>query len=344
MKNVEKLLTDEEFIKWVKNPTIENDLFWSEWVKGNPDKLDDFKSARDLIQKFNFRTAPADDERFNRVLNNILLEIPSNKLKQRTGNKNIISIGFEKWIKVAAVFLFLLTFAFIIKINLIQPETEAPIQFISKQNPFGQKSTILLPDSTVVTLNSGSRITFPETFTSEYRDVDLKGEAFFEVAENEQQPFRVKSGDIYTIALGTSFNVKAFENEPNISVSLNNGKVKISGVQDQLEETLILNPGEKVVYSPTLQEAEILEFDRELEFSWKDGILIFKHSNINDFIHTIERWYGVNVELSGNFDDECSINGRFENETLKVVLESLQFSIEVDYELNDKEVNLLIKG
>lgn len=344
MKNVEKLLTDEEFIKWVKNPTVENDLFWSEWIKGNPDKLDDFKSARDLIQKFNFKTAPIDDERFNRVLKNILLEKPSDNQKRQTRNKNFISIGFETWIKVAAVFLFLLTFALIIKINFIKSEVEAPIHYIIKQNPFGQKSTIILPDSTVITLNSGSRIIYPERFTSEYRDVELKGEAFFEVSEVKQQPFRVKSGDIYTLALGTSFNVKAFENESKISVSLNNGKVKISGVQDQFKETFILSPGEKIVYNSKLQEAEKLEFDRELELSWKDGILIFKQTNMNDFIHIIERWYGVNVELSGNSEDECKISGRFENETLKVVLESLQFSKEVDYELNDKEVNLLIKG
>lgn len=343
MKNVEKLLTDEEFIKWVKNPTVENDLFWNEWLKGNPDKLDDFKSARNLIQKFTFRTAPVDGARFNRVLKNILLEKPSNKLKQRTGNKNIFSIGFEKWIKAAAVFLFLLTFAFIIKINFIKSEVEAPIHYITKQNPFGQKSTILLPDSTVVNLNSGSSITYPETFTSEYREVELKGEAFFEVSEVKQQPFRVQSGDIYTIALGTSFNVKAFENEI-ISVSLNKGKVKISGVHDQLEKTFILNPGEKVVYNPSLQEIKKLDFDRELEFSWKDGILVFKQTNLNDFIHTIERWYGVTVDLSGNPDVDCKINGRFENEILEVVLESLEFSIEVDYELNNKNVKLKVKA
>ena len=344
MKNVEKLLTDEEFIKWVKNPTVENDLFWREWIKGNPDKLEDFKNARYLIQKFNFRKATTDDERFNRVLKNILLENPSKNQEQKTRNKSIVFMGFETWIKAAAVFLFLLTFAFIIKINLIKPEVESPIRSINKQNPFGQKSTILLPDSTVVTLNSGSRITYPEKFTSEHRDVELKGEAFFEVSEIKQQPFRVKSGDIFTIALGTSFNVRAFETESKISVSLNTGKVIISGVHNQLEETIILNPGEKVVYNSKLQEAEKLEFDREVEFSWKDGILIFKQTSMKDFIHTIERWYGVNVELSENSDDECSITGRFENETLKVVLECLQFSKEVDYELNNKEVKLLIKS
>lgn len=343
MNNAEKLLTDEEFIKWAKNPTVENDLFWSEWIKGNPDKLDDFKNARYLIQKFNYRKASTDDERFNRILKNVLLENPSKNQEQQTRKKDIF-MGLETWIKVAAVFLFILTFAFIIRINLSNPEVESPIHYISKQNPFGQKSTILLPDSTVVTLNSGSRITYPETFTSEYRDVELKGEAFFKVAEIDQQPFRVKSGEIYTIALGTSFNVKAFETDSKISISLNTGKVKISGVHNQLEETLILNPGEKIIYNPILQEGEILEFDRELEFSWKDGILIFKKTKMKDFIDRIERWYGVKVELSGNSEDECKITGRFENETLKIVLESLQFSKKVEYKLNDKEVKLLIKG
>ena len=164
------------------------------------------------------------------------------------------------------------------------------------------------------------------------------------MAEIDQQPFRVKSGEIYTIALGTSFNVKAFETDSKISISLNTGKVKISGVHNQLEETLILNPGEKIIYNPILQEGEILEFDRELEFSWKDGILIFKKTKMKDFIDRIERWYGVKVELSGNSEDECKITGRFENETLKIVLESLQFSKKVEYKLNDKEVKLLIKG
>ena len=149
VKNVEKLLTDEEFIKWVKNPTVENDLFWSEWLKGNPDKIDDFKNAKDLIQRFNYRTAPADDERFNRVLKNILLEKPANNLKRQTRNIKKVYAGFETWIKVAAVFLFLLTFAFIIRLNWSKPVIDPPIQFISKQNPHGRKSTIILPDSTV---------------------------------------------------------------------------------------------------------------------------------------------------------------------------------------------------
>lgn len=343
MSDVEKLLTDEEFIKWVKNPTVENDLFWREWLKGNPNKVEDCKIARNLIQQINYNNAPEDDERFNRVLKNILLEKTPESQKRQTRKNKIASMGLDGWIKFAAVILFLLTFAFIIRFNFQNPEAKPLEVYITKQNPFGQKSTIILPDSTVVNLNSGSRIIYQEKFTGKYRDVELVGEAYFEVSENKQRPFRVKSGDLITTALGTAFNVRAFDTESKISVSLDTGRVIINGVHHHLEGSLILNPGEKVVYNPSIQEVTKLEFDRELELSWKDGILVFRQTNLKDFIHTIERWYGVTVDLSGNPEVDCRFNGTFENEILKVVLESLEYSREVEFILENKYVKLKIK-
>ena len=343
MRNIEKLLINEEFIKWVKNPTVENDLFWREWLKGNPDRIDDINIARNLVQQFNYKKAPEDDERFNRVLKNILLEKKQESQKRQHQDKKIRATSFDVWVKFAAVILFLLTFAFIVRINFAKPEVETSLVYITKQNPYGQKSTIILPDSTIVTLNSGSSINYPENFIGEYRDIALVGEAYFEVSENKQHPFRVKTGDLITTALGTSFNVRAFDTESNISVSLNTGKVVINNVNLRLDEFLILNPGEKAIYNPSAQEVTRHKFDKELEFSWKDGILVFKKTNLKDFIHTIERWYGVTVDLSGNVEVDCSINGRFENELLEVVLESLEYSREVDYKLDNKKVRLKIK-
>ncbi len=343
MVSIEKLLTNEEFIKWVKNPTKENDLFWREWLKSNPDKVNDVNRAKDLIHQFNFRKATKDDERFNRVLKNILLE--KDLPKQSQDKKKIHPIGFETLIKVAAVFLFLLTFTFIIRLNYSTPPADPPIQLISKQNSFGQKSTFILPDSTIVTLNSGSNIHYPEKFSGKFRDVEVDGEAYFDVAKDKDHPFRIKSKGINTIALGTSFNVRAFENESIISVSLNTGNVIVNYPLFQHKDSLILNPGEKIVYNPSLKKAEKLDFDRELELAWKDGILVFEQTNLQDFIRTIERWYGVNVELIGNTKLDICVKGRFDNETLKVVLESLEFSRDlVEYELNEKNVKLLIKS
>ncbi|MCG8309409.1 MAG: FecR domain-containing protein [Cytophagales bacterium] len=346
MRDFEKLLLNEEFIKWVKNPTHESDLFWKEWLKGNPDKLDDFNYAVSLIQQIHYRKAPEDPKRFNRVLNNILQEDTNDNRTKRRKNKHFIFLGLEAWVKIAAVVSFILVFSYIARVNVPTTAGEPVINCITKENPMGRKSTIFLPDCTIVTLNAGSSITFPERFTREFRDVKLTGEAFFDVSENKLQPFRVKARGIYTVALGTSFNVKAYETDSNISVSLDEGLVKINGVQRQSGSSYFLNPGEKIVYNPELGDVEKLKFDRDLELAWKDGILVFKQTNLRDFVHTIERWYGVRVELTGDMDVECSVNGRFENEILLNVLESLQYSIsgDVKYKLQDKTVKLQIKN
>lgn len=347
MRIIDKLLMNEEFIKWVKNPTIENDLFWREWLEGNPDKVDDFNKAKNLIRKFDFKKAPKDDERFNRVLKNILLEQSSSDSNQRNQKKKLISLSIETVIKIAAVIVFALTFTFILKINQPNADAEVVVQKITKQSSLGQKLTFILPDSTVVILNSGSRINFPEKFTNNFRDVELEGEAFFEVSENKQVPFRVETQDIEIVALGTSFNVRAYQNDAHSSISLNSGKVEICGINDQLEESCILIPGEKVTYNSELRQMDKSQFDPELELSWKDGILVFKHTNLSDFIQTIERWYGVNIELIGNSDFDICVTGRFENnESLEFVLGSLEFSREREFEhkfIDNKNVELRIK-
>ena len=345
MKLIDRLLVDEEFIKWVKKPTAENDLFWSEWLKGNPDKLNDFNKAKILVQSFNYKKAPKDNERFNRVLNRILQEKSPIKYNRQKRKRRFINLRIETWVKIAAVVAFFLVFTFILRTNKSEPEIQKTTEYITKQNPPGQKSTILLPDSTVVTLNSGSRIIYPEKFTEEFRDVELIGEAFFEVYENIKNPFRVKTSDVYTIALGTSFNVKAFNNDSKTSIALNTGKVEVCGVDDHLNEPCVLSPGEKATYNLVLQQIIKSSFDPELELSWKDGILVFKQTNLDDFIQIIELWYGVNVKLIGNSKINISATGKFENnESLEVVLDILEFSRKVEHKFIDrKNVELLIK-
>ena len=129
---------------------------------------------------------------YAKIAQNILLE-KTTHTKQQIGNKKIVLIAFDTWVKAAAVLLFLVTFTFIIGINLPKSTGEGLISQITKQNPLGQKSTIILPDSSIVTLNSGSSISYPEKFTGKCREVELVGEAYFEVYENKQHPFKVKS-------------------------------------------------------------------------------------------------------------------------------------------------------
>ena len=100
------------------------------------------------------------------------------------------------------------------------------LAMLEKTTQHGQKSTVVLEDGTKISLNSGSRLTYPAQFDKDSREVVLEGEAFFEVTRNTEKPFIVRSGDLVTTVLGTSFNIKAFPTE-NIAVTVATGKVRV---------------------------------------------------------------------------------------------------------------------
>lgn len=214
------------------------------------------------------------------------------------------------------------------------------LSFIKKQNPKGQKSSFLLPDSTRVILNAESSLSYPEHFSGKTREIKLIGEAFFEVRRNEQKPFVVTAAGIATTALGTSFNVRAFENDETISVSLSTGKVVVENKVSDSSEKVFLVPGEKYVYDILKSENKKVKFDIHNDIAWKEGVLYFNQSNLNEFISTIERWYNVRVTVIGTPRSQWKINGRFNNESLYNVLESLSFARQIKYTLKGKNVIL----
>ena len=141
-----------------------------------------------------------------------------------------------------------------------------------------------------------------------------------------------------TTALGTSFDVRAFEREGYVSVYLVEGKVRVD-LPGTSAKHYVINPGEGLEYSKNEQKANVSRFDAD-NVLWRNGILVFKQSSLASFIGVIKRWYDVEVQVEGSARPDVKINGRFDNETLKVVLESLKFSTGINYDLNNRKVKL----
>jgi transmembrane sensor len=198
-----------------------------------------------------------------------------------------------------------------------------------------QKATITLMDGSLVHLNVNSKIRFPVVFASDLRKIELEGEAFFEVARDTLRPFRVYTGRIVTTALGTSFNVNAYDHN-RVNVGLSTGAVMVA---DSLtKQDMRLNPGEGASF---LAEAPVLSkhvVDPEKISLWKDGILHFEKIPFKELVGVLETWYGVEIDIKGVMpDDRCS--GTFKkNEFLSNVLRVLSHSIGFSYEINGKEV------
>lgn len=247
---------------------------------------------------------------------------------------------FLAWIRIAAVFIVLLLGAWLFA---LLTKTEQAVQpaatiWVEKTNPKGQRSSHLLPDGTKVWLNVASQLVFPEQFSDTLRQVKLTGEAFFDVAQNPEKPFVVETNGVTALVLGTSFNVHAYSESPEIKVALLEGKVQVQRNTSPAGQRSILSPGEELS-APRDQSTFIKsKFQYEHAFGWKEGILIFDGVDFAGFRKSIENWYGVTVELKGKAPSDWSLRARYQRATLQHVLEDISFNKNMDFQIKEKTV------
>ena len=158
----------------------------------------------------------------------------------------------------------------------------------ARTNP-GMMTSVVLPDSTVVYLNSESTLRYPSTFEGRnQRKVELTGEAFFKVIKDVEKPFIVSTTHQSQIeVLGTSFNVEAYDDMSDVSTTLIEGKVNFSFQTGAQKKRVALKPGQKVVYDSTNGTTHLYETSGETETSWKDGKIIFNNTSLNDALHIL---------------------------------------------------------
>jgi len=198
----------------------------------------------------------------------------------------------------------------------------------------GMVAEFSLPDGTRVWLNSGSELEFPLLFPSDKREVKLKGEAFFEVAKNSRQPFRVNTRDLNINVSGTSFNVISYEGEVQSEVILIEGKVTLSSDGDKINKELgELEPGHRAVYTAESQTINISKVDPEKYIAWLDGNLVFQDDSMTDVVKRLGRWFNVDIVIEDAEINEYIYKATFRNENLKQVLDLLKLSAPIDYRI-----------
>ncbi|GAB5531574.1 MAG: hypothetical protein Roseis3KO_33510 [Roseivirga sp.] len=226
------------------------------------------------------------------------------------------------------------------------PETnsDSSIEQITRVAPRGYRNTITLMDGSTATLNSESSITYAKDFGKEDRIIYLTGEAFFRVARDETKPFVVISKDLKTTALGTSFNVNAYEgNDEAISLATGKVKVELKTVQnsDTPREEMILTPGEQAVWAGESSGLTKRDFDFREILSWKNNVIYFNNTELKSMIRVLEKWYDVQITIEGNTNRLTDHGtGKFKNESLENVLSSLGFTMGFTYQINEKKITL----
>lgn len=332
---LEDFLLDENFIGWVLEPAEETNLFWENWIKSNPDQLENVLKAKELLlsTKFNVPVPNANDKQ------ELLTKILKGHSSEHHYKISMEQRKFKSFLKIAASFIILTSIGLLFYLQFndnrsIVAESELVPPTIIKSNPAGRKSQIQLPDGTMVHLNAESSLSFPDRFLGDKRTVELVGEAFFEVKEDSAHPFNVKTKYIQADVLGTSFNIN--EN----SVALLTGKVAVSKL-DETDKNIVLSPGQKAVLDNVKNTIIKSSFNYQRDMGWKDGIIYFEDADFSEIKKRLEQWYGVEIVSQGNFD--WTYTGFFENVSLERLLERLSYLENFLFEINEHKVKIYTK-
>jgi len=175
--------------------------------------------------------------------------------------------------------------------SVLLSDKEAAVM-LTLSTPKGGQYQIVLADGTKVWLNAGSKLQYPKTFTGNVREVELDGEAYFEVAKNKQKPFIVSTGNEKVEVMGTHFNVNAYAEDHESKVSLLEGKVRVSIPQGGEK---VLNPGQQTVVRG--ERIRVQEVNLDEIMAWKNGEFMFNNETLRTALRQVSRWYDIDIQV-----------------------------------------------
>jgi ferric-dicitrate binding protein FerR (iron transport regulator) len=213
------------------------------------------------------------------------------------------------WYRYAAAAAILL-FLFGVEIFVVrQPPINYPILKNKLAVPGGQTSQLQLPDGTRVWINSGSSLEYPAVFTGESREVILDGEAYFEVTQDANHPFRVRANDQIVTVLGTSFNIRSYSVEHSVHTTLATGKVSVT----RGSKTIDLKPGQQArTDRENIEITVINHMNIDGILSWKKGYFHFDDMDIPSAVYELARWYHIDVDIKKGIPDGPLITGNIQ--------------------------------
>lgn len=314
---------EKEFLENYKDDYVLEDLDWT------PEMGDKAQINRLLCERLNQQIEPLAQERF--------------KLKPML-----------RWISAAAVFLMISAAGIFFYQRKVDVSNDA-IALVKFQTNKGEKKQITLSDGTKVWLNSLSALTLKNGFNEETREVNLTGEAYFDVTPKAGKPFKVHTTDFNINVLGTAFNVKAYPDDKTSETTLIRGLISLQGKANH-RKRLIVRPSQKVVFvkseqqNPSGKASEIqsiliknyqeIRDTTILETAWTKNNLEIYNQKFIDIRKVLERWFDVHIVFKSEAVQQYKFTGTFTNESINEVLETLKKAGDFNYEIKEKTITI----
>ncbi|SDM97403.1 FecR family protein [Siphonobacter aquaeclarae] len=346
----EQLAADESFRRWVLENNPQDALYWTGWLNRYPDQTDALNQARRLLlamhDTFEQTTPEELREEADRFAALLDVHPPVRRMQP------------WKWAAAASVVLLTGLGAYwytrqeaapaVISYRQLLEQTPDPM--VEKANTTPKPLLVMLSDGSSVILQPESRISYPRKFRSDKREIFLSGEAFFEIAKDPAHPFFVYANNLVTRVVGTSFTIRAFEQDKDVKVIVKTGRVSVFARAEEKARAvstapggLILIPNQQVVFNKEnsrmvrslIQLPAFVEIPQQADFH-------FRRTPVADVFTTLEKAYGIRIVYDREVLRRCFLTANLSDEPLLEKLNLICQTIDARYEQLDGEI--LITG
>lgn len=247
----------------------------------------------------------------------LLWEKIQRRIQENGLGRNVVFYRIYSWVASVLLILGIGSTAY-----FFLSEQEKPPMYVVSSGIQNIES-VSLPDGTEVQMGPGSKLTFPAWFIGKTREVQLEGQAFFDVAKNKNKPFIVHTKDMDVQALGTAFELFSYEIENKAEAALLHGKIKVS-LPNQVvgkKKEYILSPNEKILFDKRNNSIQISTIDADKYTSWREyGVLTFENEKLSMIIPRLEQWYGRHLICQKDIADQFRFTFKVKDESLERIL------------------------
>ncbi len=336
---IEDFVQDLNFRKWVLGKLPKEDTFWEHWIKKNPNNLFLIEEAKTLVIATQIEEIEAFE--YAKIAGIEAILDNTNQKRKRFNSKSSIAIA-------ASILLVLSTIWWINSYNPSQINETIKSQETENKSP--KSLFITLSDGTKVTLKKDSKIQVSRDFGNQKRAVYLIGEAFFEVKKDPLNPFLVYAGGIVTKVLGTSFTVRAYQNESKTSVAVKTGNVTVyqekSIKQNNHPDQILLTPNQEAVFEKSNSKIVKTIVEKPIVLVRTDEILNFEYNEISivKVFDQLQTAFGVKIVYDAELLAQCNLTASLSEESLFDKIAIICETIQAKYEIADGQIVIYAKG
>jgi ferric-dicitrate binding protein FerR (iron transport regulator) len=210
-------------------------------------------------------------------------------------------------------------------------------QLVEMMNPLGMKSSVILPDGSKVLLNAGTVLRYPSAFVSGKREVEVDGEAFFEVTHDAGKQFVVKSGEISVKVFGTLFNVKSYKEDPTVEITLVEGKVGVGLLENP--DLVYIHPEYQFTFEKGSNKYVVHKVDIDQYTGWRDGKFHFRNLKLAEIVKQLERSFNVKIHIASDCLKNTLFTGDFVNgENINQILRVMTADRRMNYRMEKDQI------